>query len=385
MILSQLEKYVLADIEAGNAIELISPSGRGKSDFTWNLFKRMVELHPDKTIGWVDMFLATYTPPDMVGYQFKGEGEYDGIKFARSEPSIPLWMQTKWVYVPGIGIKEECRPAWGVDIMIVVLDEYGQGEADVKRASAQLLLKGEVGPWRLPSGNGKFNVRIACSNEGSRYGVTKDFDFVINRKSTYPITDDVTGWLEWADKGYEQDGKHWSVMPVTRAFAKQNPAVLFEKEPEKQGPWCTPRSLCATDRFLQVLERSTGKIDPNDHGITEGVSAKIGMPAAGTFMGWLQFRLELPQYEEVIAAPGDTPVPTKPDMQLLMSYELAARTQEEHLTQVIAYMGRMPKDMSVGFALALTRRVPSFVVAPPMVAWCAKNATLMAAMHTLSK
>lgn len=380
MILSQLEKYVLADVEAGNAIELISSSGRGKSDFTWNLFTKLTELHSDKIIGFVDMFLATYTPPDLIGYQFKGEAQYEGIKFARSEPSIPLWMQTKFVHIPGEGIKEQTRPAWGTDIMVVVLDEYGQGEADVKRSSAQLFLKGEIGPWKLPHGS----VRIACSNKGPRYGVTKDFDFVINRKSTYHITDDIMSWLNWADKGYDHEGKRWSVMPVTKAFAKQNPNVIFETEPKEQGPWCTPRSLCATDRFLQVIERATGKINVNDTAVSEGVAAKIGVPSAAAYMGWLQFRLELPQYEEVVAAPADTPVPGKPDLQLLMAYELASRSLQPDLPKVVAYMQRLPKDMAVTYIVALIRRDKQMITDPAIGAWCAKNATLLAAVQTLS-
>jgi hypothetical protein len=381
MILSNLKTYVLADIAAGNAIELISPSGRGKSDFSWELYKDLCEMHPNKSIGFVDMFLATQTPPDLIGYQFKGTSEYEGRTFARSEPSIPLWMQTKFVRLPGEPIKEECRPAWACDMMVVVLDEYGQGEADVKRCSAQLFLKGEIGPWRLPHGS----VRIACSNKaGGRYGVTKDFDFVINRKSTYNLTDDVVGWLNWADQGYSHEGQQWGVMPVTKAFAKQNPNVLFETEPKDQGPWCTPRSLCATDRFLQMVEKHTGKIDPSNSAVGEGVSAKIGVPASGAFMGWLQFRLELPQYEEVIAAPADTPVPGKPDLQLLMAYELASRTQKEDLPKVIAYVGRMPKDMSVTYIKALIGRQKEMIVEPALGAWAAKNATLLAVVQTLS-
>ncbi len=36
-----------------------------------------------------------------------------------------------------------------------------------------------------------------------------------------------------------------------------NPQIIFEPEPKEQGPWCTPRSLCAADRYIQ-----TGNVDP---------------------------------------------------------------------------------------------------------------------------
>lgn len=380
MIMKQLRKHVLADVAAGNAVELISSSGRGKSDFCWSLFEHACKSYPNMTVGYTDLFLATQTPPDLIGYQFKGSAEYAGVHYARSEASIPLWMQTKFVRTPGHEIKKQVMPAWGCDLMVLILDEYGQGEADVKRASAQLFLKGELGPWALPP----FSYRIACSNKGARYGVTKDFDFVINRKSTYKITDDYDSWADWADRGYSHEGIKWEIMPVTRAFAKQNPTVLFEDEPKEQGPWCTPRSLCATDRYLQVIERVNGRIDTKDPAVQEGVAAKIGVPAAGQYMGFLQFRIELPQYEEVIADPDKTPVPGKPDMQMLMAYELASRTQKPHLAEVIKYVQRMPKDLAITYVSSLIRRDATFIVEPAMAAWSNKNAPLLAMIMSLS-
>ena len=368
MILSKLEPYVMADIEAGNAVKLISSSGRGKSEFAHTLFEK---LKATSALNWgfQSMFLATQTPPDLIGYQFKGEGNYEGRTFTRSEASIPLWMQST-----------EGKPAWAYDRFFLFLDEYGQGEADVKRASAELLLNGRIGQWALPA----YSVRMAATNVGARYGVTKDFDFCINRESQYKITDDLESWLSWADKPYKHEGQAWNVAPLFKAFAKQHPEILFEEEPKQQGPWCTPRSLCGSDRFLQMIEKTVGKIDPNDTAVAEGVAGKIGVPAAGALMGWLQFRLDLPQYEEVVADPAGCPVPSKPDMQMLMAYELAARTQKQDMAKVIYYVQRMPKDLAITFAVSLVRRDKTLVLDPALAAWTSKNATLLALVQSLA-
>lgn len=365
MILSKMMPYMMADIEAGNSILLRSASGRGKSEFVKSLFKRLKEAGGNW--GYQSLFLATQTPPDLIGYQFKGEAEYGGKTYTRSEASLPLWM-----------VSTEGKPAWAYDRFFLFLDEYGQGEPDVKRASAELLLSGSIGPHALPP----FSVRIAATNRGARYGVTKDFDFVINRRSEYDVQDDLDSWLRWAAQPYQHENKLWTVMPVTKAFAAQNPQVLFEEEPKVQGPWCTPRSLCGSDRFLQMIEQGMGRLDPNDTAVGEGVAAKIGVPAAGALMGWLKFRLELPQYDEVVADPTGTPVPEKPDMKMLMAYELAARTQKDGLPAVVAYMQRMPKDLAITYVVALIRREKSMLVEPALQSWTSKNATLLALVQS---
>ena len=50
---------------------------------------------------------------------------------------------------------------------------------------------------------------------------------------------------------------------LTIAFTEQNAQLVFTGGvPEKQGPWCTPRSLVKTDNYLQVLSgRLKGDLD----------------------------------------------------------------------------------------------------------------------------
>lgn len=368
MIMKDLTTHCLADIEAGNSILLRSSSGRGKSEFSEQLFN-LLQTSSGLNWGYQEMFLATQTPPDLIGYQFKGEGEYAGKKYTRTDASLPLWMQSK-----------EGKPAWAYDRFFLVLDEYGQGEADVKRASAQLFLKGEIGPWVLPQGS----VRIACTNFGARYGVTKDFDFVINRQSRYDVTDDLTSWLEWATKPYTHQGKTWTVQPVTLAFATTNPQILFEKEPAEQGPWCTPRSLCAADRYVQVMKKITGKVDPASPGLAEGIAAKIGVPAAGAYIGHLQFMLDLPPYDVVVADPDGAPLPTKPDMQMLMSYQMASLVKKGDIAAVVHYMQRLPKDLSITFIRSFIARDKSAILDPAIIKWVGRNATLLSILESAS-
>lgn len=384
MNLREAKQEVLALVEAGNAPLLVSSSGVGKSQMSRQIFEQLRDRDAKKGIRWghSQIFLATQTPPDLIGYQFKGEKEItlqDGTKkiIPVTDPTLPLWMQS-----------DEGLPAYAYDKFFLMIDEYGQGEADVKKAAAEIFLNGGTAPWYLPQGS----VRIAATNEGTRYGVSKDFDFCIARRTRLDIKGDARVWDEdFAAKPYFFQGRTWQTMNVTRAWAMANPTLLFEGEPEKQGPWCNPRALCAADRYMQVkLEQVGNKIDvllDKDHisYVTETMAGTIGMPSTASYMGMLQFKLSLPSYDDVVADPKGCPVPTKADQQMLMAYELAGLTQETDLAACITYIQRLPKDMSVTYITSLLRKdYKRLSTHPAMQGWISKNAALVAMIAALS-
>lgn len=392
MNLRQARQELLASVEAGNSVLMVSPSGIGKSQLQLSIFNEIKQRDAAKGIRWGlgIVFAATQCPPDLIGFQFKGEREYvigqdaEGKDIVRkitiTDPSIPLWMLS----VPH-GDDPGGKPAFLYDRFFLIIEEYGQGEADVKRAMAEIFLNGGTAPWYLPPGS----IRVASSNEGSRYGVTKDFDFCIARRTLINIHGDIDVWLDdFADKPYIYQGKQWQTMAVTKAWARQNPSVVFEKEPEKQGPWCNPRTLCAFDRYLQVKKQlNGGKLDPNDGGLIDVGNGTIGGPATMSYVGNLQFALELPTYQEVVSDPDNTPVPTKPDLLMLMAYQLAEWAQPEHIGECITYVQRMKqKDMSITFVSSIVRRnYDAFINLPAMQAWLNKNAALMSIIVSLSR
>lgn len=368
-------------IESGQAVMWSSGSGMGKSSSGFALFEELKAegAKKNETWGMGVIFAATQTPPDLIGYQFKGERDIitgidaDGKpiiqKVTVTDPSIPLWM-----------ISTEGRPAFTYDKFFLLIDEYGQGEGDVKRALAEIFLNGGTSPWYLPPGS----VRLACTNEGARYGVSKDFDFCISRRTLLRITPDIDGFISYVDKPYTHQGKPYQVMAVTKAWAKAHPTEVFEEEPKEQGPWCTPRQLVAADRYLQNKFALTNKRELDSRAM-EVVAGTIGMPAATSFSAHLTFALSLPSYADVVADPDNTPVPAKADMQMLMAYEMAGTVQIADMAPVIKYITRFPKDMGITFVSALLRRdYRGFASAPPMMAWINKNATLVSIIASLA-
>lgn len=389
-------RQLQADILAGNAAILEGPPGFGKTDLMGKLAKWWLMYvktkKPDARVGFSCFFMATQTPIGFTGLPWKGVRTFkhpltnEEVTFTVTDPAIPGW------YMATDLETGEVRPANLFDTVLLVIEEWGQGAPETKRAGAEVLRVGGTPPFYLPSGEFP-SPRVACSNNDTRDGVTKEFDFIIGRRASRRITGDVTVWLEdFAERPYTWAGKTWNVLPVTKMWARNNPEVLFEAKPEKQGPWCNPRSLTMADRYVQsITELSGGVIPIQDSGFVEGLEGYIGMGATVSYTSNLQFMLELPQYADVVADPKGTPVPKKADLQMLMAYQLAQHCQKPDLPQVIEYMTkksdpRMPQDMAVTFISSLLRRdYKSFVNEAPMQAWIAKNAHLVSIIASLSQ
>ena len=380
MNLLDAKDEILCNIEAGNASMLTSGSGMGKSSIMHQIFQEIQAASAPGEWGMGVSFAATMNPIDTMGVPFKGTykfTDYAGVEkeITVTDPSVPLWM-----------ISTEGKPASCYKHFFWFCDEYGQGEADTKRGLSEIFLSGGNGMWRLPPGS----VRVAASNTGQRYGVTKDFDFAIARRTIIPIEGNVNITLQYLDKPYPWQGRMWQTLPVVKAWAQAHSEILFEAEPKEQGPWCNPRTLCSFDRYLQAkAARFNGAIPIQDKDqvarITAMGAGTIGMAATSSIMAHLQFRLELPQYEDVVKDPAGTPVPKKADLLMLMAYELAGRTQAPDLAPVLQYVQRLPQDMCVTFVQALLRRdYKNLINNPVMQAWVSKNASLITIIEALA-
>lgn len=382
MNLRECFTHIKANFLAGNAVVLQGPPGFGKTDLMRKVAAWMEQQHPGKRCGVSTFFMATQTPIGFTGLPWRGERTWngpDGIdhKYTITDPAIPQWYMVTDVKTG------EVLPASLFDIVLLIIEEWGQGSAETKRAGAEVLRAGGTPPFYLPAGS----YRIALSNVDARDGVTKEFDFIIGRRAELTVTPDVDVWLEdFADHPYDWQGKTWEVMPVTKAWAKGNPAVIFEEKPKKQGPWTNPRTVASADRYAQVMASfNKGIIPANDHGFIEGLRGHLGMAGTQSYASSLQFLLDLPHLEDIVANPTKCPVPTRADLQMLMAYELAGRVKVEHLPEVLTYMSRLPQDLSVTFVSSLLRRDYSILNEPAMEVWTAKNARLVTVITAITK
>src|SRR5579863_3397553 len=210
--LQQAQKALLVNTRAGNATLVRSPSGYGKSTMMMQAYEQLRQQNEKqhKTTGLGIIFAATQTPPDLIGLPWKGERVFDlpaphpvtgatSVTYTVTDPSYPLWMLDVFTG----------RPAVMFDQFVLIIEEYGQGEPETKRAMAEIFLNGGTAPFYLPQGS----ARWACTNTGSRYGVTKDFLFAIARRSVIDIAQDHDILVDHWDKPYKYQGRNWQMSP----------------------------------------------------------------------------------------------------------------------------------------------------------------------------
>lgn len=362
LTLRELEYTAIDCIDSGISLEVKSPPGRGKSEFFEDLIHKL-SARDGFQWGYAPMFLATQTPPDLIGYQFKGSRPWGpgGAEVAITEPTLPLWMMT-----------HDGKPLWAFKRGLVVLEEYGQGESDVKRASAQLLLRGEIGPWRVPNfGNDGWGV-VACSNRFGvdRSGVTKDFDFVINRRMEIHLRDDDKSWETWALKH--------NINPTVVSFAMQYPHLVWNKDvPEKQGPWCTPRSLVMASKFLDTRAKRNGGELQDDPATMIPVAGLIGQGVMSTLFSHFKLERELPKLEEVVANPSGTPVPQKADLRMLLVYAFGHKVNTVNIAPLLVYIQRLGKEFTMAFLRTAIVRDSTLLQTPAVSQWSKANAQLI--------
>jgi hypothetical protein len=343
--------------DSGISIELQSSPGLGKSEWVEQM-RAIMSQRDGFEWGLATCFLATMTPTDLMGYMVPRDREFGGKQVSVSAFTLPPWMQDR----NGVPVTEFKRG-------FLFLDEFGQGEPETKRASAELLLNRRLGPWQLPDG---WSIIAASNRSQDRSGVTKSFDFVINRRLQIEVTPDVTSWEVWANKN--------NIEPLFVAFAVSNPHIVFEgKVPDKQGPWCTPRSLVMLSRLIRATYPN-GQI-PTDPVVIELASGMIGEAAAQQLIAFVKLGHELPKFSDIIADPANAPLPKAPDARMLSIYELSSRVDAKTAKPVLQYVDRFPKEFAATFAKSTCQRIPELIMTDAFSNWATKNATIVSMMH----
>jgi hypothetical protein len=346
---------------AGNTLCIRGPSGIGKTSIT--------EQYADTQEGpyFYGVFNgATANLADTIGFLLPHDVAYqtsDGreVNIAHGRYTYPHYFMDR----------KTGQPAFMFKRGLIVIEEYGQAQGDVKRGLAPLVHNGEkrMGEHALPV---DFQVVLLTNRASDRSGVGKDFDFIINRRVEIEFRPALEPWLIWASEN--------DVEPVVMAFAKKFPEIVFKGEhPEKQGPWCTPRSLVDAGKTIRAAGATESDFDAKDSFLMQNLMGSIGNTAV-QLMAFLKLRHSLPQFDDIINDPLNTPVPAQPDSKMIITFELAHKATKGSIDPIVQYMERMEKAFAVTFMQVLFKRAPAIASSKTIGDWSRKNHQLLAAI-----
>jgi hypothetical protein len=357
--MSDLPKTLDWNFRAGIPVEVQGPSGVGKTEGVEHYAKSQ-----GADYGYFELNAATAHLGDVTGIlmphtERHTDANNQPIDLTVGKYAYPYFMRDKFSGKPAFNYKRGC----------LVIEEYGQAQVDVKRALGQLTRELRNGGYVFPAGT---NVVLLSNRPEDRSGVTKDFDFLINRRNVLTLHADLHAWLVWA---HEHD-----ITNMSMAFAARNEDKVFaNKAPEKQGPWLTPRSLAAGDAFLRVAHEEEG-VPLDDPLIRTNLAGIIGEGYAHIFIAFAKVRDKLPSFSSIVNAPNTAPMPKEPDQMMFLAFDLAAKVKRETMKPVVAYMKRMPSDFAIAFYRSAMQRDPTLRSTKEFGDWAVDNLQLLSAV-----
>jgi hypothetical protein len=341
----------IAAIESGERAHgyvLQSGPGIGKTDGIFQLAERLAR-HLNEPVGVVVTMIAELTGPDMKGFMLPVRGDAGSVP--KTVFTCPPWMPTHdniYVVLPdGTWHDPSLDGPWTGDIPITgieFLDEWGQGDEDVRKPGAPLIHRGYVGTYSLPP---LWRVVAAQNRVSDRSGVQRELMHIVNRRFLLDIEPDLATWLNWADDQPVHKRPHH----LTRAFARSETQIVFRATlPDSTDPYCTPRSLCMMDRDIRVLRSDEDKEHdrlPMSDLARELCAAAIGKGAAAQFFTHLRFADELPDLQDIIDDPTGAKVPPGKDAQMIVAYMLADTIDENTAKPCFRYLTRLDRRMQM--------------------------------------
>jgi len=356
MKLNDVMRHATRWYKDGISVHLFSAPGRGKSTIMEAL-PEIVGKRLGLNLGIVVVNGTLLTPMHMIGFGVpKHSDNHSQMIF--TDPFF-------WTTSEGKRL-DEYDGGW------VFVDEADKCDVDVKKILGEGAYSNKFGPHILPNG---WRVWTAGNRASDRSGSTKELDHLINRRKHIPISDDVVSLVDFSNKS--------GALPVITSFIEAYPQVVFtEGVPDKQGPWCTPRSLMFVDRMLKGVIDEYSEI-PDEFFVQEEINGLIGDAATSQFMTHLRLEMKLPKFEDIIAKPDSTPVPDAADARMLVCYNVAHRACKDTIDAVVTYMRRLPDPFAVTFTKAVAQRAPMLMVSKPMQKWTSDNNGLMTLMHSL--
>lgn len=366
MQMDEIAKRLPYFLDAGITVEITGASGIGKSEIVEQTADALSQRDGFEW-GLGRHFAATWGPQDVTGVMLFRDEEIvmaDGTKkmVPVSKFSMPPWMLDD----NGIPLNNYKRG-------ICVLEERDKAPAEVKKALANVELQGGIADWRFHDGIGV----IVLSNDASssRQGSTKDFDFCINRKALLTGTASVSGWVDWATRN--------GIDPYFVSFAEQHPDVVFSGTvPEKQGPFCTPRSLVRFSKVAKYMMDEDGHVTDKD-GMLEIGAGMIGGAAANDVMVWLSMRDQVPSWPEIVKDPKKCKVPENVAGQLMVAHQCAFNVDDKTIEQAVTYMKRLRPEFHLTFAKSATRRNFRLVNSKPFTKWTSEEPQLVALLNAM--
>lgn len=331
-----MRQHVITLIKAGLVPMLEGPPGSGKTAILADIAK---ELKMD----FIPIVMSVMEPIDPMGLPTVANGKAKFLPFGLFEQVYNVKKPT-----------------------LVLLDDLGQSAPSVQAATMQLIHGGQLNGHRVSE---KVRFCIATNRPKDRAGVQQVISPIRGRVQTLRWTTECTctgdgsvicRWHDWAARA--------GIHPAVAGFAKFRPKCMAEyDEPNVNynAQVCSPRAL----EFLSKAEYE-GIHDP----VEVLVEAIIGAQYAMEYVAFRTMFRSLPLIDEIVARPQTAMVPLQMDQLIAVSVMLSHNVDKKTCEAAMAYVTRLPVEISTAFVMTTKNRVPEITQCRPFAAWAHKSA-----------
>lgn len=387
MKLREILLHRMPMFECRQSLELVGGPGGGKST-TITEVARLLSIDYDEPFGLVTYILSGIEAPDVKGFLMPIVDKVTGDMTSRfSRPSVFPDKHNMIVFEGGKRVTDEARlKEIGVPVKgILLLDEFGQADADVQKVSAELLLEKRINGYYLP---GEWTVWAASNRVEDKSGVVKRLAFVDNRMCEIIVDPDYTSFENWCLNN--------GVNPLAITFAKRNPSIVFkDKVPAKGGKFCTPRSLVLSTAMIERIRPKDMEASQLPHSglAMEWLVGWIGEGDAAVYAEHIALGSKLPSTDEVFKDPEGTEVPDRVDARFVMSANLSmaliksrgvgSTTGPDKVAAALTYISRFEQELQVVFVRSVVAKAPRAMASPAFADWASANQKLLMAAHAI--
>ena len=262
--------------------------------------------------------------------------------------------------------------------LVVMLDEFTKGAEPVKNMLHPMLEKANPRLGDLPLSK---DTIVFMTGNLTTDGVGDSLKaHSLNRVVSVTISKpDADQWIEWAiNKGIEPEVIAWvnqyphALASYTDPAQADNPYIYNPRKP--QSAFVSPRSLETASNIV-----STRK-DNDPDAVIAALSGAVGEAAARDMQAYIEFSDQLPTWEQIIAHPDTTKVPTSPGACAITVFGAIARIEKATIAPFMQYLERFEAEWQAVFAVNIAKTPTKQTIAFSAKAfadWVAKNQDLL--------
>jgi len=240
---------------------------------------------------------------------------------------------------------------------IIAFDELSDANRNLQSCIYRVILDRQIGEYKLPPG---WWPMAAGNRREDRAAAQSISTALANRFAHVHVRADVECWAQWA--------LQHNINPMVVGFLKYRPNLLHGLNSSGDTlAFPSPRSWAQASKVFDTQEGLRLKL----------IAGLVGEGAAMEVEAFLK-AVDLPEFEEIIASPMTTDIPTGPASRFALSAMLSSKVDKDTFPQVYKYI--MREDFGADFCtvvvLDASLRDPTLCDTKTFIDWARKNKSL---------